>query len=568
MKNKFWFVTLAIVMILGLALTSCKPAAEEAAPAAEEEAAPAAEEEAAPAAEEEAAPAAEEEAAPAEEEAAASDEETTITYIATDGYYTLDIYQTPWFNLTQSVMYDALVTLNLEKSEYIGVLADSWDISEDGLTITFYLKEGVTFHDGTPWNAEAAKWNLDKYLDPEWPHEINDSWAGNYVDSFEVVDDYTLQVNLLTPYAAFFSDLYLTYFVSPTAYEALGQDEYGLSPVGTGAFIPVEVVPNDHVLYAANPDYTWGAEYYAGEPPKVDYFEIKYIPDQAVAYAALETGEATFIGLPAQFLPTAETNTDISLSKGVSTELDYLGINHTKEPYNIKEFRQAIAYALDEEEIILAAFEGEAFTTQQFVPAGTPGYTEEYEQYAADTYPFDPAMANQILDDMGWVDTNGDGIREKDGEEMVYPFNFFTDEATGRAAEVIQGQLLDIGIMLELGPMEAAAQAEMLVNKNQDFFIRGYGYPDPVIVSIMVGPGNRNAYEDETASELAMAADTAMDPEARQAAVDALNKYLIDEAAWFPIWTPYTYIAYRSNVEGILFDVSGDIFFYDAYFAE
>jgi peptide/nickel transport system substrate-binding protein len=301
-----------------------------------------------------------------------------------------------------------------------------------------------------------------------------------------------------------------------------------------------------------------------GQPAVADFFEIRFNTDQAVAYASLETGEVTFTDLPAQFLQTAEENPDIVVNKGTSGSLFYLGVNYKKEIYNIPEFRYAIAHAIDQEEIVLAAFEGEAFSTCQYLPAGTPGYNAETDAYACDKWNFDPAMSNQILDDLGWVDTNGDGVRERDGEELVFPIIYNTEEAIGRAAEVIQGQLSDVGIALELNPMEAAAQAELLVAEEQDFFIRAYGYPDPVILSWMVYYPNRNALDETGSQELAAAADATLDNAARMEAVDALNRYLIDMAAWFPIWTPYTYVGYRSNLQGALFDFQGGILFNNA----
>jgi peptide/nickel transport system substrate-binding protein len=563
-KNKFWFITLAVLIIASMTLVACGPAETEAPPAEEE----VMEEEEEVMEEEEEVMAEEEEEVMAEEEEEVMEEEemaepTKITYIDVSGFYTLDIFQTPWFTLTQSVMYDAIVTLKLDGSGYVGILAESWDVAEDGMALTFYLREGVTFHDGTPWNAEAAKWNLDKYLDPEWPKEVNQTWP-DVVESIEIVDDMTIVINMLVPNATIFADLYITYMVSPTAYEALGFDEFGLAPVGTGAYIPIEIVPNDHVLYERNPDYTWGLG--SGGPAVVDFFEIKYLPDEAVAYAALETGEATYIDLPAQFLATAQENADMVVNKGTSGSLNYLGINYTKDIYQVEEFRMAIAHAVERDEIVLAAFEGEAFATAQFLPAGTPGYRAETEAYAAEKFAYDPALSNQILDDLGWVDTNGDGVRERDGEELVFPFNFFTDEATGRAAEVIQGQLLDIGIMLELGPMEAAAQAEMLVAEQHEFFIRGYGYPDPVIISWMTYYPNRNALNNPDADALAAIADSTMDPAARFDAVDDLNRWLIDTYAWFPIWTPFSLTAIRSELKGVIYDFQGYPFFLDAYY--
>ena len=103
-----------------------------------------------------------------------------------------------------------------------------------------------------------------------------------------------------------------------------------------------------------------------------------------------------------------------------------------------------------------------------------------------------------------------------------------------------------------------------MVAEQQDFFIRPYGYPDPVIVSWMVYYPNRNAYDDPGAVALGNAADASLDNAARMQAVDDLNRYLIDNAAWFPLWTPYTYVAYRTELKGAIFDFQGGIIFHTA----
>lgn len=556
MKGKFWFVLLTLFVVAGLALAACQPAATE------EPAAPPAEEEAAPAEEEAPAEEAPAEEAPAEE----AGEPVTLRFLDTTGFYTLDIFQTPWYTNTQLAMYDTLVNLTPDGTEWEGLLAESWDFAEDGKSITFYLKEGVTFHDGTPWNADAALWSFNKWMDPDFVG-YDEDWAP-VLESVEKVDDMTIKVNFFDVYATFFADQVTKYMVSPTAYEEQGVDNFGLNPVGTGPWIPVEIVPNDHVLYKKNPDYTWGPAYTNGQPAAADFFEIVFNTDQSVAYSALETGEITWTSLPAQFLESASANPDIVVNKGTTGSLYYLGINYTKDIYNVPEFRYAIAHAIEREEILLAAFEGEAFATCQYVPAGTPGYRPETDEYACEKWAFDPALSNQILDDLGWVDTNGDGVRERDGEEMVFPLIFSTEEAIGRAAEVIQSQLADIGVALELEPMEAAAQAEVLVACGQDFFIRPYGYPDPVIVSWMVYDPNRNCMNIPEAVALGQKADSTIDVEARMQAVDDLNRWLIDYSAWFPIWTPYEFAGYRSEMQGAIFDFQGALLWHNATIVE
>jgi len=378
----------------------------------------------------------------------------------------------------------------------------------------------------------------------------------------------TIKANFISVYAPIYADLSLTYMVSPTAYEALGGDNFGAAPVGTGAWIPTEIVPNDHVTYRKNPDYTWGAGYTNGQPAAADFFKIVFNTDQAVAYAALETGEVTFTDLAAQFLPNAEENPDIDVNKGTSNSLYYLGVNYKKEPFTNADFRLAVAYAIDREEIISAAFNGEAYLTCQYLPGGCIGYSTDTDTYACEKYPYDPAKSNEILDGLGWLDTNGDGVREKDGAEMIYELMINTEPANQVAAEVIQGELADIGIGININPMEAAAQAEKLVAEQQEFFIRPYGLVDPVILSSMVTYPNRNAYDDPTAAELRAVADGSADFDARMAAVDALNRYLIDTNAWFPLWTPYSYIAYRSNMTGAIYDFTGAIIIHNITLAQ
>ncbi|MEM5774593.1 MAG: ABC transporter substrate-binding protein, partial [Anaerolineaceae bacterium] len=241
MKGKYLSILISVFVLAGMLITSCAPAATQA-PAAQPPAAtqPPAQEQAAT-------------EAPAETEAATEapaaqpPKESKLTYIDTSGFYTLDPFQTPWYTVAHAAPYDTLVALLPDGSGWEGILAESWEAAEDGLSMTFFLKEGVTFHDGTPWNADAALWQMAHYMDPQ-DVAYNEDWEP-YIESWEKVDDMTIKVNFKQVYATLFADNVTMYFVSPTAYEALGPDNFGTSPVGTGAWIPVEVVPNDHILY-------------------------------------------------------------------------------------------------------------------------------------------------------------------------------------------------------------------------------------------------------------------------------------------------------------------------------
>ena len=296
------------------------------------------------------------------------------------GFYTLDPYQTPWFTLTQGAIYDTLVTPNLELTGYVGVLAKDWEVAADGLSLTFNLRDDVKFQDGTPFDSAAVKWNLEKYMDPEWPHSINGAWV-DYITGFEAPDKNTIVIKFKSPYAPIFSDLNTTYIVSPTQYEKLGKDNFGREPIGTGPWIAKEIVENDHVLYVRNPDYKWAPSFYENKGPVYpDELYLKFVTDQAVNYAALETGEATLIGLPAQFLAQAEANKDLSVTNGIDWSDWYLGVNNSKAPFDQKDFRKAIGYAINRDEIIQAAFEGQAFALYSSLAPSTWGYKEYPER--------------------------------------------------------------------------------------------------------------------------------------------------------------------------------------------
>ncbi len=573
-KHKWMSGIFGLVIIASMLLASCTPAATPTTAPAEPTTAPA-QPTAAPAE-----PTTGPTAAPAEPTAAPTTPVAEgpvtggrITIIDNSGFYTLDPYQTPWFTLTQGAIYDNLIALRPDMTGYDPNLAESWDISEDGLTLTFHLRPGITFTDGTPCDAAAIKWNLDKYLDPNWPHSVNGVWV-DYVDNFAAQDATTFVVTFKSPYAAFFSDLQTTYIVSPTAYEKLGKDGFGRAPVGTGAWIAKEIVENDHVLYVRNPDYKWSPSFYSNKGAVYpDELYIKFITDTAATYAALETGEATLIGLPAQFITQAQSNPDIALNKGTDWSDFYLGFNDSVEPFKTPEFRKAIAYAINRDEIIQAAFEGEAFALYSSLAPSTWGYNEAQNDYGKAADGYNPDKAKEILAGLGYTAGSDGVLVGKDGKALKFKFNFPAGEDMKRVAETIQAELADVGIQVELGEMEAAAISQMLQKCQQEMFLRPFGLADASILSAVfassrMGSSNRNCWTDTKADELIKTADTTLDPAKRAEAVDALVKYLVDQRPHVPLFALYIYTAYRANLKGVIWGANGGAFLNDAYLAQ
>ena len=202
-------------------------------------------------------------------------------------------------SLAHTVMmniFDTLVYADVEGNIHPG-LATSWETSDDRLSWTFHLREGVTFHDGTPFNAEAVKFTMDRVKDPELNSRRAASYLGPYISS-EVIDEYTVCINFEKPYELLLVRLSRAWLgiVSPTAVKKYGNDGFGEHPVGTGPFIFRERVPNSHIILDRNPDYNWAPSIFDHQgPPHVEGVTFKIVPDLATRLATLENGEVNVI---------------------------------------------------------------------------------------------------------------------------------------------------------------------------------------------------------------------------------------------------------------------------------
>lgn len=486
--------------------------------------------------------------------------------VETGGYYSADPFVTPWFTTVHASFYDALVTTDISRN-FVPHLAESFEFAEDGLSITLQLRQDVVFHDGTPFDAEAAKWNLDRYFDPEWGAQVGRNLA-RVADSVEALDDYTIVINLTEPYAPILSDLFILYMVSPTAYEELGRDNFGLSPVGTGKFRFVEIVPDSHVLMETNPDYTWAPAFAENTGPvPADGLRVGYMTDEAVIFSALETGELNVVNVvPPQYLPQAAADDSINTNQGIGAGVWYLGFNWGREPFTDPAVRLAISYAIDREEIVLAGFEGEAFPLAGPLSPSIAGFNQEIEDLGLERSN-DVDYARELLAEAGFTEGAG-GILERDGTPLG--FSIIYPEVTGlrRVAETIQSQLADIGIQVELSPLEAAAIADMTNRCEQDAFLRTFGYPDATILAHItspnIGSGNRLCMDNAEYDELMSIADSTMDPVARQAAIDEVGRWLIENRPLIPLYAPINNAGYRTEVQDLIFDVAGNLIYFNA----
>lgn len=326
-------------------------------------------------------------------------------------------------------------------------LATSWEYV-DATRLRFTLREGVTFHDGTPFNADAVKFTWDRALFGDPPGR----WQGlaGPITSVEVVDDYTVDIVSSAPYGPLLltTSMVFTGVVSPTAVETFGED-YSRNPVGTGPFEFVEWVTNDHITIEANVDYWRGR-------PELDRVVFRVIPEDGARMLSLRTGEVDMVlNPPPSDLASFQADPGFEVAQADSVQVYYLGFNLEKPPVDDVRVRRAVQHALDVPLIVESVLEGGATIASSVI---SPGVFGHIDMELGERYPYDPDGARALLEEAGWVDSDGDGIREKDGERLVLE----ALPANGRylrdleVAEVVQEFLRQVGIDLQLDVFEWA----------------------------------------------------------------------------------------------------------------
>ena len=252
----------------------------------------------------------------------------------------LDPFVSSWHSWPHYAIYPTLFS-RAEDMSYVGFLADTWSVSDDSQSLTINLIEHASFTDGTPIDAEAIKWNLERYADEETGASQGRDLIA-LLDSVEINGDYSFTMHLNSAYAPLFFVLSGLEIVSPTAYEAAGPDNFGTNPVGGGPFIFKELVTDNHVIFERNPDFNWAPEELYDHPGPVylDELKILFIGEEQTVLAALETGEVSLAGIPTQNLADAQANPDIDVNVAQLNQIRYVGFNTSKDPWTKSRFAQ------------------------------------------------------------------------------------------------------------------------------------------------------------------------------------------------------------------------------------
>lgn len=463
-------------------------------------------------------------------------------------------------------------------------LAESWDISEDGTEYTFHLKQGVTFHDGTPFNADAVKYTFDRVIagDQEAagatptalpviaPGQCHDQ-IGPY-DHSEVIDDHTIKIVLTTPFAPFLSGLngYLG-IVSPTAVETMGLEAFARAPVGTGPYVFTEWIDADHITMTKNPDYAWGSSYFENSgAPYFDEVIFKLIDDASVRTGTVTSGETQYIDtIDALQYEDLESNSDVTVIKQSQPGSGYiLLLNLSREtPIADLAVRQALHYAIDK-----VAF-NQAVEGGLYEAAASPlmKVTFAYDPATESLFSYDKAKAEQILDDAGWV-LNGD-IREKDGQKLSLYWPVQERNRDKLQATFCQGAWKAIGVDLTIEVQERGLLRKTVrEDNNYDITTMWFSYADPDVLRTIFWSKNQAAFNrakysnPEVDSWLEQGYQTS-DEATRKDLYSKVQIQVLNDVATIPLSDSITYNAKTANVEGDLIDfLASYVWLNSAYF--
>lgn len=426
--------------------------------------------------------------------------------------------------------YDRLVHLS-PQGDLIPGLAESWEFSDDGLTLTLNVRPNVTFHDGAPLDAEAVKVNLERGKSIEGSSVATDLAA---MESVTVVDPMTLTVNLSTPNVAIigsFADR-AGILVSPKAI-ADGVD-LDANMVGAGAYRMVSHVHGSFTKYERNDDY-WDAEHL----PKVKNLEIRVIADNVARLNAVRTGEISATTVSASQVPDVEGNPDLTLRYNTELAYTYIVQNRARNSQDDVRVRQALLHGLDRQAICDTLLAGQCIVTDQPFPPGYFAYNEDMPQVL---YPYDPEKARTLLEEAGVTSLN---------LSMLTPAGLPTYP---EMAEVIQAQWAELGVTIEIRPTDPTSLGEVMFAQEQaDTMLAGWGgRPDPAMTFIQrAGPdafANPGGGTTDKMVELIAQATSIADPDERAAALKEGSKEMAESVLEMVVLFPNVPYVTQSNV--------------------
>ena len=436
-----------------------------------------------------------------------------------------------------SLIYDKLIEWGLDGNFYPG-LAESWTVSEDGMTWTMQLKKGVKFHDGTPFNSEVVKWFLKEM-------ETGPSgYMVGAIDNVEITGPHSVIIHMKHPDPNMLFNYSQTFMAVPSmeAYKKYGEDFGTKYVVGSGPYKFESWSPGNELVLVKNPDYTWGPGHVKNKgPAKIDKVVYKDIKEESTRFLELKTGKIDVVfSIPTMFIEKIEEDKNLGIVRTPGDTLYHMIMNTQSPPLDDVLVRKGIALAVDQESI----------TKNVFANAGKPAHTYLIDSLPAskvdpkDEIRFDPEGAKAALEEAGWK-MGPDGVRvDKDGNRLKLKMLAKNESSYRRSAEVIQAQLAAVGIETEINLMDPSSIRAYYKKGEHQLAVRSYEWDNADILewflnSKRLGYPNACMWHDNESDYLMQKAMTrSRSAEERIQNFKDYHTYVLNQYVWAPFYLP------------------------------
>jgi peptide/nickel transport system substrate-binding protein len=460
----------------------------------------------------------------------------------------------------RTLLFNSLVKKD-EKFDYVGELASDIKRSDDNLTFTFTLRDGVKFHDGRAFTAADAKYTLDLVFSSTFAksasfYEGTGDARKSYIKSVEAPDARTLVITTTKPWTGLLPNLVPVAIIPRDSY-AQQKDH----PLGTGPFKFMSYDSSQQVLdLQANPDYWDG-------PPHIPVMRVRVIADTNALQAELRSGRVDIAPLPTSLSPDAVNqlgqDPKLQVLQFTGSNVYVLTFNCSQPPLSDARVRQAIAHAIDRESMIRDLLRGQAKVAHSILPEESWAYSP------GTTYPFDPALAKRLLDDAGLKDPDGDGPQMRFAKPLVYKVS--GSNVAGKAyAGVIQNYLKNVGIPVTIETAELNTLFDELRRGNFQIFYGQWvgGNQDPIFYKDLFATSeiptetrasrNRSRYSNKDLDARIDEAINTFDREKAKELYRHIQEIISRDVPVFPLWYQANIVIARKGVGNIEVDASGD----------
>ena len=454
-------------------------------------------------------------------------------------------------------MYDTIVTTDFDGETIKDALAESWEVSDDGMTYTFHLKDGIKFHSGKALTSEDVRWTWER-----WRTESGTcySYYLDFVDTIETPDEKTVVVNMSKPDNNFLVNMTVPVasIMNKDAIEQAEADNkvYGVEVVdGTGPFKLEEYVASDYLKMTRNDDYTWGSSIFENQgPAHISGIKVRFVPEPGTRQMEFEAGNIDVLGNGCVFA----NELDGLLEKGDYTLEEYnppypVFLMFQTERVPDKAVRQACNMAIDRDEIINTVMGGHCEAMYTGLPEGYKWNWKEGKDY----YKYDLEAAGKLLEDNGYK-LESDGYRYKDGEKLSMEISYCDSDEDAKTAELFQAQMKKIGIDVIVNTSTADFWDRIGGDGDNDFDVLIMGAyinsAEDMLQEYMYSKNmpapNRSKWSDPEVDKLLAEARSTTDETRRMECYEEIQKVAAEEAIWVPLYSKNGWSVLNNRVKG------------------